>query len=78
MTKYRMRVFCSGSPEPRLWQTHDIFAQDDATAKTEAQQRYDELAAELVRSNAELTLIDFSLCGEGGRIVCETPRRNHR
>jgi hypothetical protein len=78
MTKYRMRVFCSGSPEPRLWQTHDIFALDDATANTAAQQRYDELAAELVRSNAKLTPVGFSLCGEGGRLLCETPRRDHR
>jgi hypothetical protein len=78
MTKYRMLVFCLGSPEPRLWQTHDICAQDDATAKTAAQRRYDELAAELVRSNADLTLVNFSLCGEGDRLVCETPRRDRR
>jgi hypothetical protein len=77
MTKYRMRVFCSGNSEPRLWHTHDIFAQDDEAAKIAAQQRYDELVVELVRSKADLTLVNFSLCGEGDRLVCETPRRDH-
>jgi len=50
MMKYRMRMFSSGNSEPRLWQTHDIFAQDDEAAKIAAQQRYDELVVELVRS----------------------------
>ena len=30
MTRYRMRVYTAGD---QLWQTHDILAEDDATAK---------------------------------------------
>jgi hypothetical protein len=53
MTKYRMVVLKSGL----LWQSHDIFATDDATAKDLAQQRFDELATALFRqrvANPEL------------------------
>jgi hypothetical protein len=78
MTKYRMRVFCPGSPEPQLWQTHDIFAEDDATAKAMAQEKYETLSGELVRSNADLNLVNFSLCGYDGQLVYETPRRDRR
>lgn len=76
MTKYRMRVFCSGGPEPQLWQTHDIFAEDDATATALAHQEYAKLAEELVQSNADITLVNFSLCGDDNRLVCETPRKD--
>ncbi len=39
-----MRIY---KPGDRLWQTHHIFADDDANAKRLAQQKFDELAAEL-------------------------------
>jgi hypothetical protein len=45
MTKYRMVVLKSGL----LWQSHNIFAADDATAKDLARQRFDELATALFR-----------------------------
>jgi len=44
MNRYGLRVYKSGD---QLWQTHDIFADDDVTAKHLAQQKFDELAAEL-------------------------------
>jgi hypothetical protein len=37
MRKYRTRMFCSVSPEPRLWQTDGILAHDDASPGTFAQ-----------------------------------------
>lgn len=78
MKKYRMRVFCSGSPaQSQPWQTHDIFAQDDAAAKIAAQQRYDELVTELVQTEDAPALVNFSL-SEGDRLVYEPPRRDRR
>jgi hypothetical protein len=48
MTKYRMVVLKSGL----LWQSYDIFATDDATAKDLAQQRFDELSRARVGGEA--------------------------
>jgi hypothetical protein len=75
MTRYRMRVFKPGHPEPELWQTHDIFAPDDVTAKTLATEQYDQLAAELAQSKADHDLVNFCLC-DGERLVCETIRKD--
>ena len=71
MTRYRMRVY---KPGDRLWQTHDIFANDDATAKHSAQQKFDELAAELAEQQHpkvdDPTLERFTLYN-CDRLVCE-------
>jgi hypothetical protein len=70
MTKYRMLVFKSRL----LWRSHDISASDDATAKGLAQQRFDELAAELrgrryprINNPAPARFILY----DGVRVVCE-------
>jgi hypothetical protein len=75
MTKYRMKIYRPGDPVPRLWHTHDIFAADDAMAKTLAQERYDELAQELAQQQEpkidDPTLVNYCLY-DGERLVCET------
>jgi hypothetical protein len=40
MAKYRMDIFKPGHPTPLLWRRRDIYASDDATAKTEAEELY--------------------------------------
>jgi hypothetical protein len=81
MTKYRMRIYAPGDPEPRLWQTHDIFATGDDAAKKLAQERYDELSRELAQQQRpkmyDPTLVNFSLY-DGERLVCETVRKDRR
>jgi hypothetical protein len=71
MTRYRMRVYKSGD---QLWQTHDILAEDDATAKHLAQQEFDKLAAELVGQQCpkveDPSLERFGLY-DGDHLVCE-------
>ena len=46
-------------------------AQDDATAKTEAQVIFDALAV-------EISLTNFALWDDAGRLVCETVRKDAR
>lgn len=77
ITKYRMRVY---KPGDCLWQTHDIHADNDATAKCLAQLKFDELAAELANQEhpkiADPTLERFGLY-DGDRLVYENvDRRN--
>ena len=77
MTEYRMLVVRSGL----LWQSHDISATDDATAKALAQQRFDQLATELRRQRFpgidDRTLERFIL-NDGVRVVCEVLAANRR
>jgi hypothetical protein len=74
MTKYRMVVYKAG----QIWQGHDISASDDATAKALAQQRFDELAAEL-RGQKNPKIGDPNLARfilyDGVRVVCEVVHR---
>jgi hypothetical protein len=81
MTRYRMRVYAPCDPEPRLWQTHDIFATDDDAAKKLAQERYDELSRELAQQQRpkmdDPTLVNFSLY-DGERLVVETVRKDRQ
>ena len=76
-----MRIYAPGDPEPRLWQTHDIFATDDDAAKKLAEERYDELSRELAQQQRpkmdDPTLLNFSLY-DGERLVCETVRKDRR
>ena len=70
MAKYRMDIFKPGRkpghPEPLLWRRHDIFASDDAAAKSKAE--------ELYRTHAvRRTLINFYLCEGAGRFVYGSP-----
>jgi hypothetical protein len=70
MAKYRMVVIKSGL----LWQSHDIFAPDDATAKDLAQQRFDELAAALLRQRfprIDNPALERFILYDGVRVVCE-------
>ena len=71
MTRYRMRVYKPGN---QLWLTHNILAEDDATAKQLAQQEFDKLAAELAGQQCPKvenpTLERFGLY-DGNRLVCE-------
>jgi hypothetical protein len=66
MSEYRMRVYEAGE---KLWQTHVIHAQDDAEAKTKAQQRYEELAKEL--REQKMPAIDRFVLYDGDRPVLE-------
>ena len=84
MRKYLMRVYRPGRPEPRLLQTHDIFADNDAAARTLAWRRYDTLMKELARSTNENPIstlralaLNFSL-SEGDRLVFESVRKDPR
>ncbi len=78
MTKYRMRVY---KPGGHLWQTHDIFADDDRAAKRLAQQKFDELAAELADQKHpkidDPRLERFAIY-HGDRLVCEIVHRGRR
>jgi len=72
MIGYRMRIY---KPGDKLWQTHDIFANDDANAMRLAQQKFDELAAELAGQEHPNKVDDprlerFGLY-DGDRLVCE-------
>ena len=77
MTEYRMLVLRSGL----LWQSHDISAADDETAKGLAQQRLDQLATELRRQRFpgidDPTLERFILY-DAVRVVCEVLAANAR
>ena len=74
MTKYRMVVLKSGL----LWQSHDIFATDDATAKDLAQQRFDELATALFRQRVANPELERFILYDGIRVVCEVVSRGSR
>jgi len=78
MNRYGLRVYKSGD---QLWQTHDIFADDDVTAKHLAQQKFDELAAELAAQQHpkvdDPTLERFVLYN-CDRLVCKIVRRGGR
>jgi hypothetical protein len=74
MTKYRMVVLKSGL----LWQSHDIFATDDATAKDLAQQRFDELATTLFRQRVANPELERFIIYDGIRVVCEVVPRGSR
>jgi hypothetical protein len=78
MSRYRLRVYKSSD---QLWQTHDIFAEDDATAKHSAQQKFNELAAELAGQEHpkvdDPTLERFVLYN-CDRLVCEIVHRGGR
>jgi hypothetical protein len=79
MPQYRMKIYRSGVPSPRLWATRDIAAADDAAAKKLARERYDELARELAEQPKPKidnpTLVNYCLY-DGQRLVCETiPRK---
>ncbi len=71
MTKYRMKIYRPGEV---LWQTHDVCAPDDASAKDKAQKLYVDLAAELKgQDNPKIDdprLERFTLY-DGDRFVCE-------
>jgi hypothetical protein len=71
MIRYRMLVYKSGD---LLWQTHDIFAEDEVTAKQLAQRNFRQLVAELVgQKDPEIddpTLERFCLYN-GQRLICE-------
>ena len=71
MTKYRMVVLKSGL----LWQSHDIAAPDDATAKELAQQRFDELATALFRQRVANPELERFILYDGARAVCEVVPR---
>jgi len=81
MAKYRMKIYCSGNPSPRLWMTKDIFAKNDAGAKEQAQKYYNDLVRELVRQKEpkldDITLVNYALY-DGERLVCETTPRMRR
>jgi hypothetical protein len=53
MAEYRMHIYEAGE---KLWQTHQIYAQNDTEAKAKAQERYDELAKE--RREQKLPALD--------------------
>jgi hypothetical protein len=78
MIEYRMRVY---KPGDQLWQTHPIFADDDATAKQLAHQKFDELIAELAGQKCpkvdDPTLERYGLF-DGDRPVCEIVNRHGR
>ena len=71
MTKYRMKIYRPGEV---LWQTHDVRALDDASAKDKAQKLYADLAAELKGQDDpkidDPRLERFTLY-DGDRVVCE-------
>ena len=70
MTIYRMVVIKSGLH----WQYHDIPASDDETAKGLAQQRFDELAAELrAQQHPEIVdpVLERFVLYDDRRVVCE-------
>jgi hypothetical protein len=71
MTRYRMRIYKAAND---LWQTHDIFAEDETTAKIVAKQKLKELLGELTEQKVpkigDPTLERFSLY-EGDRLICE-------
>jgi hypothetical protein len=72
MTKYRMLVYRAG----QLWQSHDISASDDTAAQGIAQQRFDDVAAEL-RQQRHPRIVDPALerfiLYDGVRVVCVVP-----
>ena len=74
MTKYRMVVLKSGL----LWQSHNIFAADDATAKDLARQRFDELATALFKQRAANPELERFILYDGIRVVCEVVPRGSR
>jgi hypothetical protein len=65
MAKYRMDIFKPGHPTPLLWRRRDIYASDDATAKTEAEELYCAYAC-------QRTLTNFYLCDSTGRSIYES------
>jgi hypothetical protein len=74
MAKYRMDIFKPGRKpdhaEPLLWRRQDIFASDDAAAKSKVEELYRTHAARL------RTLIIFYLCKGAGRFVYASPIGN--
>ena len=73
MARYKMEIFQqrTGHAEPERRLTHQIHAQDDATARAEAQVIFDALAV-------EISLTNFALWDDAGRLVCETVRKDAR
>jgi hypothetical protein len=74
-TRYRLRAYKPGHPEPELWQTHDVFAENDDDAKAKAQVLFQQLLEELADARADHSLTHFSL-SEGNRLVYISPRRH--
>ena len=72
--RYRLRAYKPG-PEPELWQTHDVFAENDDDAKAKAQALFQQLLEELAAARADHSLTHFSL-SEGDRLVYMSPRRD--
>jgi hypothetical protein len=72
MAKYRMDIFKPGRkpghPAPSLWRRRDIYASDDAAAKTEAEDLYRTDASQRI-------LVSFYLCDGAGRPVYESARK---
>ena len=70
--KYRMKIYCSGNPSPRLWMTKDIFAKNDAGAKEQAQKYYNDLVREFVKQKEpkldDKTLVEASARSSGSSI----------
>jgi hypothetical protein len=72
MAKYRMDIFKPGRkpghPTPLLWRRRDIYADDDATAKAEAEDLYCTHASQRVLTN-------FNLCDSAGRSIYQSVRK---
>jgi hypothetical protein len=73
MAKYRMDIFKPGRkpghPTPLLWRRRDIYASDDATAKSEAEDLYRTHASQRILTN-------FYLCDSAGRTIYESARKD--
>ena len=77
MAKYRMDIFKPGRkpghPTPLLWRRRDIYASDDATAKSEAEDLYRDLYR---THSSKRTLTNFYLCESAGRTIYESARKD--
>jgi hypothetical protein len=75
MIRYKMKIYRADEYGPKLWNTCDIFAEDDATAKKLVQGEYDKRGQELVQQQKpkidDPNLVNFSLY-DGDRLVMES------
>jgi hypothetical protein len=73
--RYRLSAYKPGHPRPELWQTHNVFAENDDDAKAKAQILFQQLLEELATARADHSLTHFTL-SEGDRLIYMSPRRD--
>ena len=73
--RYRLSAYKPGHPRPELWQTHNVFAENDDDAKVKAETLFQQLLEGLAAARADHSLTHFALY-EGNRLVYMSPRRD--